>query len=364
MTRPVENALMTPCRPPRRPAASLLACALAALALGPGAPPAARAESQVHIKLATIAPKGSVYHRVLQQIGAAIRQSEGDGATVTIYTDGSQGGEADVVRRMRIGQLNATMMSVVGLSSIEPSVSVLQKLPLLFRSTDEIDYVGQALLPQVEKNLLAKGFVAVQWSDAGWVRFFTKEPAALPADFKARRMFVWSGDPDQVEIMKQLGYRPVVLETADIVPGLQTGLVDTVPLVPMYALATQADSAAPYMIDVRWAPVFGAIVFSRQSWESMREATRSAVRAVAAQGGRELREYAVRADIEAVAAMQKRGLKVVHLSAEQERGWQAFAQQLYPLIRGRTLPAATFDEALKLVGEYRAQHPAAAGGAR
>jgi TRAP-type C4-dicarboxylate transport system substrate-binding protein len=301
---------------------------------------------------------------VLQQIGAAIRQSEGAGASVTIYTDGSQGGEADVVRRMRIGQLNATMMSVVGLSSIEPSVAVLQKMPLLFRNTDEIDYVGKALLPQVERNLLAKGFVAVQWSDAGWVRFFTKEPATLPADFKSRRMFVWSGDPDQVEIMKQLGYRPVVLETADIVPGLQTGLVDTVPLVPMYALATQADSAAPYMIDVRWAPVFGAIVFSRQSWEAMTEATRTAVRAAAAAGARDFREYAARADVEAIAAMEKRGLKVVHLNAEQERGWQAFAQQLYPLIRGRTLPAASFDEALRLVGEYRAAHPAAAGTTR
>ncbi len=344
--------------------ATLGLAATALLALGVGAAPAASAASQVHIKLATIAPKGSVYHRVLQQIGAAIRQSEGDGATVTIYTDGSQGGEADVVRRMRIGQLNAAMMSVIGLSDIEPSVSVLQKMPLLFRNTDEIDHVGKALLPQVERNLLGKGFVAVQWSDAGWVRFFTKEPAALPGDLKARRMFVWSGDPDQVEIMKQLGYKPVVLETADIVPGLQTGLVDTVPLVPMYALATQADSAAHYMIDVKWAPVFGAIVFSRQSWESMTEATRVAVRAAADAGGRELREYAARADGEAVAAMAKRGLKVIHLNAEQERGWQAFAQQLYPLIRGKTLSAASFDEALRLVGEFRAAHPAAAGGTR
>lgn len=344
----------------RRAAAVALLIAVAAL----GAAPAARAESRVHIKFATIAPKGSVYHRVLQQIGAAIRQSEGDGASVTYYTDGSQGGEADVVRRMRIGQLNATLMSVVGLSEIEPSVSVLQKMPLLFRTTDEIDYVGKSLLPQVERNLLAKGFVAVLWSDAGWVRFFVKEPGAVPADLKARRMWAWSGDPEQVEIMKQLGYRPVVLETADVIPGLQTGLIDTVPLTPMYALATQADTAAPYMIDVKWAPVFGAIVFSRQAWEGMSEATHAAVRAAAAAAGKELREYAARADVEAVAAMEKRGLKVVHPTPEQERAWAAFAQQLYPLIRGRTLPAASFDEALKLVGEYRATRPAAGGASR
>ncbi|MBS0374841.1 MAG: TRAP transporter substrate-binding protein DctP [Proteobacteria bacterium] len=342
-----------------RPATlALLAASLLAAA------PGARAESSVHVKLATIAPKGSVYHRVLQQLGAAIQKSEGAGSSVLIYTDGMQGGEADVLRRMRIGQLNAAMMSVVGLSSVEPSVSVLQKMPLLFRSADEVDYVGKALLPQVEKNLLAKGFVAVAWSDAGWVRYFSKEPASTPADFKSRRMFAWTGDPDQVEIMKQLGYKPVVLETADILPSLQTGLVDTVPLTPMYALATQADGAAPYMTDIRWAPVFGAIVFTRQVWDAMSEPTHAAVRAAAQAAVKELRDYAQRSDAESIAAMEKRGLKVVHLGPEQEKAWAAFAQQLWPLIRGRTMPAATFDETQRLVAEYRAQHPAAGGAAK
>ena len=352
MTPSVENARMDA----RRLTLAALALLLGLVAITP-----AHAASTVHVKLATLAPKGSLYHRVLQQIGAAIQKSEGEGATVQIYTDGSQGGEADVVRRMRIGQLNAAMLSVVGLSEIEPTVSVLQKMPLLFRSTDEIDEVSKALLPQAEKNLLAKGYVAVQWSDAGWVRFFSKTPAATPADLKAGHMFVWSGDPDQVEIMKQLGYHPVVLETADLIPGLQTGLIDSAPLTPMWALATQADSSASYMVDVRWAPIFGAIVFTRAAWDAMSEATHAAVRAAAAQAGPELRAYAARADAEAIAAMEKRGLKITHPSAAQLRAWADFTQQLYPLIRGRTMPAATFDEALRIVNEYRARAPAAGG---
>ncbi len=351
---------MIPRRPTRRAAAlSTVLAALAALAAAP-----ALGQSAVHVKLATIAPKGSIYHRELQQIGAAIQKSEGAGATVTIYTDGTQGGEADVLRRMRIGQLNAAMMSVVGLASVEPTVSVLQKMPLLFRSSEEVEYVGRTLLPQIEKGLAAKGLVAVAWSDAGWVRFFSKEPAAVPADYKARRMFVWTGDPDQVEIMKELGYHPVVLETADILPSLQTGLVDTVPLTPMYALATQADTAAPYMVDIRWAPVFGAIVFTKAVWDQMSEATRTAVRSAAAQTVKDLRDYAARSDAEAIAAMEKRGLKVVRPTPEQERAWAAFARELWPLIRGRTMPAATFDETQRLVGEYRAAHPGASGSAR
>jgi len=43
-----------------------------------------------------------------------------------VFTDGSQGGEAEMVRRMRIGQLQAALLSVVGLREIEPSIAALQ----------------------------------------------------------------------------------------------------------------------------------------------------------------------------------------------------------------------------------------------
>ncbi len=67
------------------------------------------------------------------------------------------------------------------------------------------------------------------WGDAGWVRFFSKEPVLHPADLKKLKLFVWAGDNQQVDIMKALGYQPVPLETGDILPGLQTGLIDAVP---------------------------------------------------------------------------------------------------------------------------------------
>jgi TRAP-type C4-dicarboxylate transport system substrate-binding protein len=175
----------------------------------------------------------------------------------------------------------------------------------------------------------------------------------LPVDLKPRRMFAWAGDADQVDMMKSLGYQPVVLETADIVPGLQTGLIDTVPVTPIWALATQVDRLAPNMIDVKWAPIVGALIFNRTTWEGMTAASREALRRTAMQASDELRVFAEQADAEAVAAMVKRGLRVQVLTAEAEAAWQRQAQQAYPMIRGHTVPTPIFDEALRLVGEYR-----------
>jgi len=108
--------------------------------------------------------------------GEAFRNAQGAGSAFTIYTDGSQGSEADVVRRMRVGQLNAAMMSVIGLSEIAPSVNTLQKMPMVFRSWEELDFVSQTLRPAIERRFRDKGFVVALWAEAGWVRFFCKEP--------------------------------------------------------------------------------------------------------------------------------------------------------------------------------------------
>ena len=59
------------------------------------------------VKVATIAPQGSIYHRVLQEMGEAYRHASGPQARFVIYPNSIQGTEADTVRRMRVGQLDA-----------------------------------------------------------------------------------------------------------------------------------------------------------------------------------------------------------------------------------------------------------------
>src|SRR5258705_8875353 len=84
-----------------------VAVALLAAVAGSIAP--ARAEDPVKVRLGTLAPKGSSYFRILQEVGESWRAVQGGGSTFVIYGDGSQGGEADMVRRMRVGQLNAAL---------------------------------------------------------------------------------------------------------------------------------------------------------------------------------------------------------------------------------------------------------------
>jgi len=312
------------------------------------------ADRPLTIKLGTLVPKGSFYHRALQEVAEQWRQVQGKNSRFIIYTDGTQGGEADTVRRMRIGQLNAALLSVVGLSEIDQLVTALQFMPMMFRSWDEVDYVRDKLRPRMEEQLRSKGFIVLFWVEGGWVRFFSKKPAVSPADFKGRRIFVWAGDNQQVEIMKSLGYHPVVLETSDILPALQSGLVNVVAVPAVYALSGQIDGPAPYMSDIKWVPIAGAAVISLKTWEAMTSEARETLARVAAKAGRKLRKRRQPLEKDAIEAMKNRGLQVQTLTPTQLHEWHKLAESVYPRIRGKKVPADIFDQVQQLLSEYRA----------
>lgn len=327
---------------------AVVACALLA------GPPVAAAKRQV-IKLTTLAPKGSAYHRALQKMGQAWREASNGSLELIIYAGGTQGGEAAMVDRMWIDQAQAGLLTAKGLDEIEPSVSGLQNLPMMFRSLDELDFVAQELQPRLEERLKAKGFVVLFWADAGWVRFFSNAPVRDVDDLRKLKLFTWAGDTKTIEIMNGAGLNPVPLETADILTSLQTGLIDAVPMPPFFALASQIYRPAPYMLDLNWAPLVGALVVTERAWNKIPAGLRDDLSEAAAEAGREIKAAGRSEGTAAVKAMRNKwGLRVQEVSPELERRWREAAEKVYPTIRGKIVPAEIFDEVQRLLREYRA----------
>jgi len=310
--------------------------------------------AQTKIKLGTLVPKGTSYQRILLEMAEQWRQAPDGGVQTTIYADGTMGGDVDLIRRMRVGQIQAAMVTVSGLGEIDPGINALQEIPMVYRSLDEADYVRLKLQSSMEKRMLDKGFVVLFWGNVGWVRFFSKEPASTPGDFLHMKLFVGSGDNDQIDLMKATGYQVVPLEWSDVLTGLQTGMVDVIPTVPFHALACQFYGSTKYMLEVNWVPVVGATVITKKAWDSMSPAKQDFIRKVAIASGKEMETDSRKENDLAVEAMRKRGLQVRPMTAELEVQWRKFAESTYPRIRGHMVPADTFDEVQRLLSEYRA----------
>jgi len=233
------------------------------------------ADKPINLKLGTLAPTGTSYHKSLQVMGEKWRQASEGRVRLTLFPGGTQGGEADMVGLMQTGNLDAGLLTAVGLSEIEPAVTALQSMPMSFHSLDEVDYVGEKLRRQLEDHLLAKGYLVLFWSDSGWVRFFTMSPIVHPQDLRKLKLFTWIGNPHDTDLWKSGGYHPVALETAGIPQGLLSGTIDAVPMPPFFALAGQLDGTLKYMLELNWAPLVGAAVVRTKSWERVPASARA-----------------------------------------------------------------------------------------
>ena len=314
---------------------------------------AANASAQnVVIKMATLVPQGSSWYTILQEMGQRWQAASGGRVILRIYPGGVAGDDTDVVRKIRLGTLDAGVLTSAGMADVDRAILALQ-LPMGYRSYEEINAVLEKMSPQLEKIYADKGFVVLAWADAGWVHFFTKAPVRVPDDLKALKLFAWAGDDFAVDLWKSAGFNPVPLPATEISTALQTGLVSALPTTAQAAVLLQWYTHARYMTDVNWALLLGGIVISKAAWEKLPAELRPALLKAAREAGEAARAESRTMAASGVEAMEKRGLTVVHLDAEAERAWLRAAEAAYPSLRGKFVPAPLFDEALRLRDEYR-----------
>jgi len=315
----------------------------------------AEASGTAVLKIATAAPVGSSYEKRLQALSAEWARGPG-GARMEIFA-GYPGGELQYVRRMRVGQINGAMLTATGLAQIDRSVTALQYMPMMFRSWEEVDAVRERLRPELERRMRQAGYVVLLWGDAGWVRYFSREPIHRVADMRDMTIFASDGDPQSLEMMKAY-YRPKVLNLDDIQLGLRNRMIDGAPIPAFLANALQLVTYAPYMVDLRWAPITGALVVRAADWDRLEPATQQWLLKTSEAAGQDMRRASREEDEAAVRVMQqKQGLTVVGLSAEAEAEWRSEVERMYPRIRGTLVPEGMFDAAVAALREYRQSQP-------
>ena len=332
------------------------------------AAPAAASAAGLTVKLASLAPDGSVWDLAIEEMGAEWAEATDGRVRLRVYPGGVAGDESDVVRKMRIGQLQAAAITVGGLTDIDDAFRVFA-IPMFFDSYEELYYVIDRMTPELSKRLEAKGYVLLNWAHAGWIHLFSTEPVTSLEQLKKTKLFVGAGDDRAVQWWKKNGYRPVPLATTDILTGLQTGMIEALPSPPLAALLLQWYKQAPHMLDLGLAPLVGATIVQKRVWQRIDEADRESLLAAAAELGETLEREVPGQDRESVVEMEKRGLKVVRIADDARlKSFRTAAAEFAERVRGDRLPPEILQLAQEARAAYRseqssAEAPAAGGAA-
>ncbi|MGE3538337.1 MAG: TRAP transporter substrate-binding protein DctP [Candidatus Tectimicrobiota bacterium] len=327
---------------------------LGLLSSGASRPGLSHAEPVV-IKFATLAPEGTPWMNIMEEMNREVQDKSAGQVMFRFYAGGVAGDERDVIRKIRINQLHGGALSGFGLGDIVAAVRVLE-LPQLFQSSAEADHVATALFESLAADFAQKGFVLLTLNEAGAVYLFSKEPLRSKADMARAKLWTWQGDPLPLAVFKAYGITPVPLSLPNVLPSLQSGLIDACYGTPLTILALQWFTRVKYRTDISITNVMGALLLSDALWQQLtpeqRTLLREAVQKFNAKAVATMRQY----ESKAVTLLQQTaGIETVTVPAEEVTRIQSVSAQVREELSDTLYPRALLERVLALRDAYRQQ---------
>jgi TRAP-type C4-dicarboxylate transport system substrate-binding protein len=304
------------------------------------------------IKLGSLAPEGSPWDKALRRIAADWNTVSNGRLKVRVFAGGIAGDEPDMVRKIRINQLQAAAITGVGLGSIVEDIYAVQ-LPLLIRTTEEMEYVMAEMEPTLNKMLQEKGFKMVAWFLAGWAHLFSKTPAVTPGEVKRLKLQVDYSAPTIIQAWKELGFRMVPVASTEVLTALQSDMLEAFLLTPLTAAAVQWFGLAKNMMDLPIAPMIGGIIISERVWNSIPDDLKPELLSIVEQHLDALSRETTDLEEKAVAIMLENGLQIHQVSPQAEAEWERVMSEGLDLITGKVVSAEMVGEVKRHLAEYR-----------
>ena len=306
------------------------------------------------LKVATLSPEGSVWMKALREGGRQIAAETEGRVSFKFYPGGVMGDDKAVLRKIRVGQLHGAVVTSGALVQTYPDIG-LYGMPMAFRSGDEADYVRARMDDALLQGLQAKGFVAFGIAEVGFAHAMSR--AVLTSVDHARALKVWvpDNDPGSSRALAAFGIAPIPLPIADVLGGLQTGLIDSVATPPVAAIALQWHTQLNHVMDLPMVYIYGLLAVAKRPFDRLAEADQAVVQRI--MGGLvERTNTRSRSDHEqASAALRNQGLGWHRTSAAERQEWQSLADVASRrMVEEGFVSEASYREMLGHLQAYRA----------
>jgi TRAP-type C4-dicarboxylate transport system substrate-binding protein len=311
------------------------------------------AQAATTLKIATLSPEGTGWMIELRQAAKAIRERTNDQVKLKIYPGGVMGDDKAVLRKLRVGQLHGAAMTSGGVMQPYPDIA-LYNLPLVFRDSAEVDYVRARLDKKLMAGLREQKFVGFGLAEVGFAYPMMKDPVTSVAGFQDRRVWAPDNDPGALKAYSSFNITPIPLPIADVLTGLQTGLIDSIGSPPIGAIALQWHTQVDYALDLPLMYVYGLFAITERAFNRMNESEQAIVTEELSAAVARV-DAASRKDNDAAnQALVDQGLQWLQPSDAERAEWYGIADGANQRLKANEyVSAAMFDELIALLQEDR-----------
>ena len=339
-----------------RAGACARAAAVVAMAVaGVAAIPTVAAAGNLELRMATLAPPDSSWMKLLDKASAEMAEKTENRVTVKYYPGGVQGDERDVIRKVRLGQLDGGAVTAIGLAMIDESIRVLE-LPTMFDSVEEMEYVADKMWPYFQKKFEKKGFKLADRGEVGWVYFMSKNKVESLADLKGQKLWMWGDDALVGAMFKKLGLNGVPLGVPEVDGNLTSGKIDACYGSPLAAVALQWYSKVKFMTSMPSAFAIGATVVSLDALKKLSADDAKAVEDISRANAKKLRKVIRKANEDAKGTMSRKGVTVVQTPIAMVDEVTKKSTEIWNELAGKIYSKEELKMVLDARDEYRAKH--------
>ena len=305
-------------------------------------------------KIATLSPDGSMWMKKLREGAAEISERTDDRVKFKFYPGGVMGDDKSVLRKIRSGQLHGAVLTAGGLNQIYPDIE-LYGLPMVFGNTAEVDHVRTQMDSTLLSGLSEKGFVGFGIAEVGFAYAMSKASVTTFEDARAQKFWIPAGDPAAELAVRTFDISPIPLSIADVLGGLQTGLVNSVAVPPVGAIALQWHTQLKYVFDLPLLYVYGLLTVRDRQFNRLEEADQVVVREVMGDLVGQVDAQNRTDHDRAVEVLKMQGLNFNVPSTSERDRWMGLADQASNEMISQGVLSADLVETLhNILNEYRA----------
>ena len=302
------------------------------------------------IKLATVAPEGTEYYNLLFEMGQRWQQETNGQVQLRIYPNGVVGGERDTIRKMRVGQIQASAMSSIGLAELTDQIQAFT-LPMGFETYEDVDKVKEVMFDDISEGLSQSGFKLLFLVDIGWVYWFSSKEISVPQDLKDAKIYTTAGDYVTVELFRKFGFNAVPVSETDVLTSLQTGMINSMQTVPILSLSSGWSALMPNMLDLKWGAFVGAVIVDERVWNKIKPEYQKVMMDIAKDIGKKYQQTGRETEKKAIEAMKSYGMNVITPTEEEIKIWDDFKDEITPDVIDTFLSVDIYNKVVDAINE-------------
>lgn len=296
-------------------------------------------------KLGVVAPEGTNWAKNLKKMASEVKEATGGAVNFKIYYGGSQGDEPDVLRKIRVGQLQGGIFTGKTLGDINGDVRVVE-IPFTFYD-NRVKALAtlEKMAPFFNKKFDQENFVNLGFFEIGLVYFVSQKKTGDIASLNGLKIWSWEGDQLVTSMIETMNLISVPLPLPDVLSSLSTGIVEAAYAPPLGILSLQWNTKVKYIVDFPVAYSVGAFLLDKKKWDKVSPENRKKAEEICDRYIKEINKVNSQDNTDALAAMKSMGIEFLEFPKTDVEKGKGIRSEIVKKLTGKLFSA----EALKML---------------